>query len=936
MDFKKLHDQLIQISQQICQNWLPDGKRTGKNWTARSPLRHDANAGSFKVDLSTGVYKDFSTGEGGDLIELYAKIKGITNIEAANELAAQYTNANFETFKAKEPILKADSADWVSVLAPRPAQDRDLNHWKLGAPAEYYCYKNAEGGILGYVCRFETGTNIATGKTEKETWPLCYAKNVQTGETRFKWKGFEKPRPLYGLNLLHSNPEKYILLVEGEKCADAVNKILPHAVIGCAWVGGTNGLSMVDLSALKGRKIIYWPDNDEVGIKCARDIIKFLAPICDSLRLIIPDLRWPAGYDVADAVAKGAKAEALESFIRKSLRTPEEFIAHFEKPAGIPLDYEEHAPQMIPPPEMYLDDLDGEPAFESAPEVDLDAAPFRMLGVTGGVYHYFCHSTGDVVALRAAEHRSHSLLPLASLNWWTKKFPSKTGADFNLAANYLINNCCRQVYDSDKLRGCGAWFDGGRTVVHLGEELIIDGELMPINNFTDTAYIYTRSKRSKLKFSNKIDAGDAVKFLRICENLNWENPMHAQLFAGWAVLAPICGALKQRPHAWITAEAGSGKSWVFETILSPVIGDEVEYLGVGTTEAAIRASMGNKAIPILFDEAEGETSDARKRLQNILDLLKMATREGGAATKKSDAKGGVKTYMIRSMAMLSSVGVNISSQADQTRFAVFKLKKAPDTTEDTLRFEKFNAEVNATLSADYCNGLRARTISLIPTIRENIKILERAIIKVLPNSRASKNIAALLAGTFTLLSDDVLSDETAEKWTAGLNWDEFKLKDTEKDHNKLCEYILQTHINAITADTGIGARLPIEEILMRATARAAIDAGEDDYNPLTAERAKLSLMRCGIKLQTMQDVKYVCFTKDQNLERALSETPFAKNYMQFLARLEGAHEGKVQMQMKRRDAILVPLSSLLGIKQQDFKIQEKAKESGYLDEFNFN
>jgi nucleoid-associated protein YgaU len=32
------------------------------------------------------------------------------------------------------------------------------------------------------------------------------------------------------------------------------------------------------------------------------------------------------------------------------------------------------------------------------------------------------------------------------------------------------------------------------------------------------------------------------------------------LLAGWIALAPICGAMRWRPHLWLTAAAGAGKA----------------------------------------------------------------------------------------------------------------------------------------------------------------------------------------------------------------------------------------------------------------------------------------------------------------------------------------------------------------------------------------
>src|ERR1700674_9591 len=70
--------------------WLPGGVRIGDEWVVRNPTRNDASRGSFSVNLVTGVWSDFATGDkGGDLIDLYAYIFGVSLLQAAAGLGAK-------------------------------------------------------------------------------------------------------------------------------------------------------------------------------------------------------------------------------------------------------------------------------------------------------------------------------------------------------------------------------------------------------------------------------------------------------------------------------------------------------------------------------------------------------------------------------------------------------------------------------------------------------------------------------------------------------------------------------------------------------------------------------------------------------------------------------------------------------------------------------
>jgi putative DNA primase/helicase len=71
----------------LCRRWLPGGRRVGAEWICGS-LRGEPGA-SCKVNLRTGRWADFATGEkGGDAVSLAAAIHGLTQAEAARRLAA--------------------------------------------------------------------------------------------------------------------------------------------------------------------------------------------------------------------------------------------------------------------------------------------------------------------------------------------------------------------------------------------------------------------------------------------------------------------------------------------------------------------------------------------------------------------------------------------------------------------------------------------------------------------------------------------------------------------------------------------------------------------------------------------------------------------------------------------------------------------------------
>lgn len=68
--------------------WLPGGRANGREYEARNPRRVDRRPGSFRVNVRSGRWSDFATGDkGGDPISLAAFLFNLSRIDAARRLA---------------------------------------------------------------------------------------------------------------------------------------------------------------------------------------------------------------------------------------------------------------------------------------------------------------------------------------------------------------------------------------------------------------------------------------------------------------------------------------------------------------------------------------------------------------------------------------------------------------------------------------------------------------------------------------------------------------------------------------------------------------------------------------------------------------------------------------------------------------------------------
>lgn len=360
--FAEIASAALNVCESLLNAWLPGGKVQSGEYKVTNPLRADSRVGSFSINIRSGAWGDFATNDAGkDLISLYAYLNGMEQHNAAFEVADQIgfrlpEGCRPETGQKlvrKAPIIDPatikqskpkEESPWHPVMpVPAGAEEAPLAHRHRGLPALKWEYKDANGQLLGYVYRF----NSSDGG--KEALPLTYCKNQKTGKHEWRWMQWPEPnRPIYGLDRLAAKPDAYVLLVEGEKCADAPLGLIQGVPV--SWPGGSKAIDKVDWLPLAGRKIYAWPDCDaqrekltseekEQGVDPAskpllpeekqpgmlamlkiRDKLLELDPATEFHIIDIPAPgEKPGGWDVYDAIHDdGMNAAALTAFITKT------------------------------------------------------------------------------------------------------------------------------------------------------------------------------------------------------------------------------------------------------------------------------------------------------------------------------------------------------------------------------------------------------------------------------------------------------------------------------------------------------------------------------------------------------------------------------------------------------------------------------------------
>jgi putative DNA primase/helicase len=667
----------------------------------------------------------------------------------------------------------------------------------------------------------------------------------------WKWKAPPTPRPLYGKQQLATKPNAPVLVVEGEKTADAAALLYPSAVV-ITWPSGCKAIDKADWSPLAGRRCVLWPDADAAG----RDAMAKLAPRLlkagvTQVRIVHPPADVPEGWDLADA---DWSVGAAAAYLKHNRSAPIEL------------------PELAPEPEL-------DPIIEPDPLPDGNDH-FTCLGFDHDAFYYQPHSTGQVTRLSRSAHTGTNLCAIAPLAYWESIYPAKTGVNWTAAASSLFERqAAAGIYSPDRIRGRGAWWDQKQSVLHLGDRLVLtSGDVSVSAGIPGSRYLYQRLGRLRGPGKAKpLSDQDAYALLDLAGRFNWEVPASGLLIAGWVTLAPICGALDWRPHIWLTAGAGSGKSAILDRYIGPLLGDLALPVAGNTSEAGLRQTLRSDALPVVFDEAESNERPDQQRMQSVLSLARVASSESRAQTIKGTAEGDAQRYTIRSMFLMSSIASALKQGADKSRFAQLTLRNPSELAKQARldHWEALDRDLDRYVTEQIGQSLQARTISLIPVIRQSVKVFARAAAEAFDSQRLGDQYGTLLAGAWSLQSSEVPTRDQAFALIDQNDWESYSQTTEVPDEKRCLQRILQHQI-----------RVEADKVFTRTIGElvdiAVHHASDVD---ITATIAQAVLGRNGIKA----DDGFVFISNTaEAIATMLRDTAWANCWSTVLARLPGA------------------------------------------------
>ncbi len=475
-----------------------DLKKNGSEFSACCPF-HNERTPSFTVQPEKQFFYCFGCGASGDAVDFVSTYENIGFREAVESIVGNVTPVTLDAATVNAPVRAQKDPEWtpqVPVPADTAQQPMDtLNRrkgdgWERLTASQRWEYRDAAGELIGYVCRFE----LPGGG--KDVMPQSFCVNSQTGEVSWRWMSFAKPRPMYGLDKLAKHPNAQVMVVEGEKAADAAQAHYEAAgidrdkLVTVSWPGGSKAVKHTDWSPLHGRKVGLWPDADQknyaeghakagqaipvleqAGVACMLHVAELLAGNAKTLKLIEPPAGVSDGWDLADELPEGwdllahtkAAASDVEAF-REKHAAPAEAVV--EPPA--------HVTEELPAADQVVQHLDAVLSYadvEELPEgtpwigqpmsVQADRTPVAggstsvlssatlagceelgilPLGTISDMYAFWRRDTGTLELIRAKDVGSESsFLRLATKQGWEFWCTENGGKyDRSAIANALI------------------------------------------------------------------------------------------------------------------------------------------------------------------------------------------------------------------------------------------------------------------------------------------------------------------------------------------------------------------------------------------------------------------------------------------------------------------------------------------------------------------
>lgn len=418
---------------------------------------------------------------------------------------------------------------------------------------------------------------------------------------------------------------------------------------------------------------------------------------------------------------------------------------------------------------------------------------FDVLGFNDGKYWFLPLVTRKPIALSLNDTTSKGLLALMDIDSWRNIYPKETdyGVAFEpnwvQAGNDLIQECHHKGYFRlSAVRGQGFWKDKGLIIFNDGRSLMDARTRQPISREVESTLDYYYQRSLVAGTSNETATfKETYELYSLSKNcIAWvDSETCSLLHFGWIVCAPFCGILPWRPHIWITAPKGAGKSNTVSRIEEACMMKNACTNAKGaTTEAGVRQQNDSDAKPTLLDEMEPNSEADKRRIDRIIEFNRNASSDDEAVTLKGTAGGGgAVSYQMKTMCSYKSINHQLQHEADISRTAVCGIRLVPTTKKTKKNFADIEDWTRKASNENFAGKLLNRSLSMLEIMLSNIDLACEVVSDATGDARMGKQYGVLIGGALTHIYDGKLSREVIEEELQKLNLQDTVASDVERN-----------------------------------------------------------------------------------------------------------------------------------------------------------
>lgn len=520
------------------------------------------------------------------------------------------------------------------------------------------------------------------------------------------------------------------------------------------------------------------------------------------------------------------------------------------------------------------------------------------LGHDDSVYYFTSTKNASIQGFSSVS--KETLFKLMPEEWWEERYGEITDSGATIVHwDSVISDLydqCHQIgkFSSNTMRGIGVYQDRGRTVVHLGDRLMVDGKECFLRGF-DSQYTYIFDDKLPNIEPVPLTDEETKPLYDLMHSFNFEEKTAAIYVSGWIVCSILAGSLKWRPHLYIHGRRGTGKSTILNFINTML--KEGFFLhpfeATTCTPAGLKQTCGSTCVAVTIDEIESVSNKAAVKIEEFISIFRSASSNNGALSAVGTP--GQKAIHSRTAfcGVMAGIVEQLKNDQDKSRFAVVEMAKS----EDENRAEQWTyikERINFCTTSEFSRRFVARIIYNSKIILENIETLTSNIMTY-EEARLAQQYGALFAAALAIEHTNKISEEEIEKVkTIIKNTDSTISKSKEESStDDLLEQILSAEL--------------FDEENKRTTVRREL-AKQDQ-----SEQVKQVMGEYGVIVCKKNGESGVQIRNTSKIRGQLKDLPmFSTNYMSVLKRTKGIQKDYVsKFQGKCYKGVWVPMSLIV-------------------------